>query len=767
MMLQVNCQGYATAKFMQPEPSSYAHGPALEAKTFMQPEHPYFAHHPGRFFYFRDNKTGEIFSAPFAPVKKPFEKYDFSVGQSALVWSVEKNGLQVELKLTLTSDDIIELWQITICNSTGRSRDVSVFPYFPFGYMSWMNQSADFYPELNAIIANSITPYQHIDDYHRNKDLKDKTYLLSDKAPDAWLANQGIFEGCEGLHSPAALKKDRLCNTPAHYETPAAVMQFNLKLDPGSNTRQRFLFGPAKDNEAVSLIKARYFDNTNGFNEAAKQYANHISSGNGCMSVQTPDRNFDQLVNNWLPRQTFYLGDANRLSTDPQTRNYLQDNMGMVYIKPDVTRTAFVKALSQQFTSGEMPDGILLNDQAELKYINQVPHSDHCIWIPICLRAYLSETADFNLLKEIIPFKDSDEVASLLDHVNLAMDWLIQNRDERGLSFIKQGDWCDPMNMVGHKGKGVSGWLSFAASYALKEWAEICTLIGASELATKFHQEASAFNLAMNTHLWDGDWYGRGITDEGVPFGISNDKEGRIFLNPQSWALLSGAANSKQIEKMLSAIENQLDTPYGAAMLAPAYTKMRDDVGRVTQKFPGSAENGAIYNHATIFYAYSLFQIGDANRAFEALRKMIPDEKDALQRGQLPTFIPNYYRGAYHQLPRTAGISSQLFNTGTVAWYYRMVIEELFGLKGCQGDLLIEPKLPESWNTAHAVRAFASATFDVTFIRRENCTKLEVILNNTTLKEPRITGIKTGKLYKITVVLPKKNQRCGGYNEQP
>ncbi len=756
MMLQVNCRGYATAQFMQPEPAKYAHGPALEAKTFMQPEHPYFTHHPGRFFYLRDNNTEELFSVPFAPVNASPDTFEFIVGPTSLIWKVTKDRISVETTLTLATEDVVELWQVTISNTASNSKSVSLIPYFPIGYMSWMNQSADFNAQLNGIIADSITPYQKVEDYFKNSNLHDKTFLLADKTPNSWLANQSIFEGEGGLSNPSALKNSQLCKTPAHYETPAAVMQFDIEIEAGQSRTHRFLFGPAQDNAAVERIKDVYFDTLGGFDDAASRYAEHIAGGEGVLSVATPDQDFDHFVNNWLPRQAFYLGDVNRLSTDPQTRNYLQDHLGMTYIKPELTRSAFITALSQQAPTGEMPDGILLTDQAELKYINQVPHADHCVWLPVCMQAYLSETADFALLDEIVPFKGSDEEASILEHIDRAMHWLIKNRDNRGLSYIKQGDWCDPMNMVGYKGKGVSSWLSLATSYALTEWANICSQAGCTTNITRFRSEAEKFNRGVNKHLWDGKWFARGITDDNVKFGISTDTEGRIFLNPQSWALLSGAADPEQTTSMLKEIDAQLSTPYGAVMLAPAYTKMREDVGRVTQKFPGSAENGAVYNHATIFYAYSLYKIGDADRAYDVLRRMLPDETDAIKRGQLPAFIPNYYRGAYHQFPRTAGISSQLFNTGTVAWYYRCVIEELFGLKGSHGALLIEPKLPDSWDTASATRIFSGSTFNIIYERRTGCSNIEVVVDNIALNKPCITDIEPGKVYTVFVTLPYK-----------
>jgi len=327
-----------------------------------------------------------------------------------------------------------------------------------------------------------------------------------------------------------------------------------------------------------------------------------------------------------------------------------------------VARQAFITALSQQTSSGAMPDGILLNEEAELKYINQVPHMDHCVWLPVCLSAYLDETNDYDLLDEIVGFSDSESSESVREHINLAMRWLFEKRDERGLNYIEQGDWNDPMNMVGYKGRGVSGWLTLATAYACKLWADICELRGCEAQAREFRNYAQVCNNAVNQHIWSDDWYGRGITDDGVLFGIAKDPEGRIFLNPQSWAILSGAANAEQQTSIIKAIEQQLETPYGVEMLAPAYTAMRDDVGRLTQKWPGVAENGSVYNHASAFYIYALYQIKQSDRAFKVLRQMIPstESTDLIQRGQLPVFIPNYYRGAFRQFNRTAGRSSQL-----------------------------------------------------------------------------------------------------------
>lgn len=756
MMVHMNCRGYAVAQFMQPEPAKYAHAPNLEAKTFMQPEQPYYAHHPGRFFYIKDEENGNFFSLPYAPVKSELDAFTFSVGKNDILWKIDHKGLYMEMCLELTEDDIVEKWHFSIKNTTGHPRRLSVYPYFPVGYMSWMNQSGEYYEDLFGIVCSSVTPYQKYKDYEHIRTLKDKTFFLAERRPTSWEVNQMDFEGEGGLHYPDGIVKAELGRGAAQYETPAAVLQYRISLSANQQEDYRFLFGPALDMKEVRDVRSRYFDtNGEGFKSSTIIYKKYIEGGTGVLKIKTPDTVLNNYVNHWLPRQIHYHGETNRLSTDPQTRNYLQDNMGMGYIEPKIARQTYITALSQQEESGAMPDGILIHPEAQLKYINQVPHTDHCVWLPVCLKAYLDETNDYNILNEEVRFATGNTPTSVFEHISRAMNWLYANRDYRGLNFIDQGDWCDPMNMVGPEGRGVSGWLSLATAYALKVWSEICERQEKNDLAIDFRSKSQEVNHAVNTHLWDGNWYARGITDTNTVFGIQDDQEGRIFLNPQAWALLSGAASSKKQSSLLDAVEGQLESPYGVELMAPAFTKMREDVGRVTQKYPGSAENGSVYNHAVAFYIFGLYESGYSEKAYEILRKMLPDPdgKDLVQRGQLPVFIPNYYRGAYRQFPRTAGRSSQLFNTGTVSWFYRCLIDGLFGLRGDIDGLHINPQLPKDWDTIKVERSFRGGRFHISMKKDAKVDTLKVFVDGIELSEPVIRDSQ-GRNCEVIVLIP-------------
>lgn len=704
MMIQMNCRGYAIAQHMQPEPAKYSRGPCLEAATFMQPEHHYYTDHPGRFFYVKVHGS-ELFSLPYEPVRAPLDVFRFTHLQDELQWHIEKNGLLFNLTLSL-GEGAQEQWSLTVTNTNEAPIAFDIYPAFIIGYMSWMNQSAYYDETRNAIIAKCITPYQKSDDYQRIAALKDMTYFISSEKPNSHTCNFRSFVGEGHLHAPIGVTNERLANDAANYEVPIGAFQYKCELQGRQSKEFTWAFGAANRIEDIDF-------------EMATKRTDLARSKKltPAVTIKSTDPELDNLVNCWLPRQLRYHGQMHRLTTDPQTRNFLQDSMGLVYLDSVLAKQHFITALSQQNASGSMPDGILLHKDAQLKYINQIPHSDHNIWLVWFVDVYLNETGDRELFSQRLPYKDSDAQDTVYTHLTLAMESLRNNLDHRGLSLIKEGDWCDPMNRVGIKGKGVSAWLSIATCGAFSKWAEICELLGYQQDALTWKQHAKTLHEAIETYFWADSWYARGITDDGRLFGTERDEEGKIYINPQAWAMMSLPLSQTRIEGLKYAVNAHLMTPYGPMMLAPAYTEFQKDIGRLTQKSPGVAENGAIYNHAAAFYAAGLYHVNQGDAAFNVLKKMIPSVEDAQIRGQLPVYLPNYYRGAYYQFPDMAGRSSHLFNTGTVAWYYHCIIDGMLGLRGSSEGLMLKPNIPSCFDNLKVTRTFRGHTYKLHYKR--------------------------------------------------
>ncbi|MEM8981718.1 MAG: hypothetical protein AAGC71_01735 [Pseudomonadota bacterium] len=752
MLVRVNCRGYVDAQFMQPEPSSYSRGPVPEATTFAQPEMGNYTHRAGRFVYIKDEDSAECFSVPHEPMRDLAETFEFSVAADHIDWRLRKSGLTITWQLRLAGDDVAEKWLLIVENTSDRDRALSIYPMFSIGYMSWMNQSASFDSSLNAVVARSVPPYQKLDEQDAAMLQKAWTFLCADQTPDAFETIQAEFEGEGGLQRPSALHASQLGNGEAAYEVPIAAMQFRVRLARNRECRYRFLFGPANDTADIKQLRQRHGLGKSAF--GVEPETGRSPRYGVLQQIVTPSDSLNAFTEHWLARQIAYLGDLQRLSTDPQTRNFLQDALGQLYVDPSKTRSALLQTLSQQQSDGALPDGILINAEAELKYINKVPHTDHAVWLPIVLSAYIDETADVSILESLVCDEHGIE-QSVYQRTDRAVDSLLKNVDSRSLSLIGQGDWCDPMNRVGHDGRGVSSWLSMATVVAVQQWSRLCRQVDSLSRATALDTFAERMTTAIHAHFWADDRYARGITDAGRRFGTSADDEGRIFLNAQSWAMLAGVPSPAQTETLLAAVDTELETDFGPMLLAPAYTQFVDDIGRLTQKHPGYAENGSIYNHAVMFYVYALYRRGYSDRAYDVLSRSLPigSEADLLRRGQLPVFVPNYYRGAVHQFPRTAGRSSQLINTGAASWCYRVLVEELFGLRGTSEGLDVNPQLPSSWPTASIQRRFRGATVHVDYMRHE--APLAVYCAGTQLDANRLSGVVAGEHYHLDVRLPR------------
>ena len=753
-LVQINCQGYVNAQFMQPEPSKYSRGPSIEATTFMQPEMPFYAEHPGRFVFIKDEETGEVFSIPYAPMKKTAESFEFHCHSHKVEWQIEQSGLLIQWQLTLPPGDTLEVWQLVVKNLTSEQRILSVYPCFSIGFMSWMNQSANFNQDYNSIIARSVTPYQKVENYFTNQYFKDLTFFHSNKKPDSWCANWQSFIGERGIHAPESLNLPLLPQLESCYEMPVAVMQFNTQLAASEADSFEFLFGPAHSEKEIEQLIERHsakFENT------LTSYQQQQAMGKDVFYFATSDSNFDDFVNGWLPRQAVYHGELNRLTTDPQTRNFLQDTMALMYFSPEKARDRILLAVAQQEASGQMPDGILLDEKATLKYINQIPHTDHCVWLVLCLKSYLDETADHSILNEVVGFACSDKTATVASHVELAVEWLLSATNEHGLSYIDQGDWCDPMNMVGYKGKGVSSWLTIATCYALKVWVEVCKQYISQTNPNQIEEYKASLSLLKQTirrHFKVGEYFARGITDDGRTFGTLADKEGKIFLNPQSWALLAQVLEDEEIEPLVRQVMQQLATEHGVAMLAPAYTHMHEDIGRVTQKYPGSAENGSVYNHAAAFWAFAMFEQNMPEQGFDVLHRMVTNEQNAEVTGQLPCYIPNYYRGSRAHSIEHLGRSSHLFNTGTLAWYLKALFEGLAGFKPDATGVVIRPQVPAKLKTLSYRRQFRGAEFNVTVTQTNMIGEQQTKVNGELCEGNRITQVSKGMVYQVDILIP-------------
>ncbi|MDF3131103.1 hypothetical protein P0Y35_17970 [Kiritimatiellaeota bacterium B1221] len=722
---------------------------------YMTPSMKYYSS-PLRSFYLRDLDRDETWSVPQGPIRTPADDFLFSAGKSDLLWKVTLHGIECVVRVLLPLKDRMELWSVEVVNRSEKPRSLALTSYLPFGRLSWLRQSADLDVENQGIIVEHFPYYVEHEDYESLKDGWNQAFVLSDRNPDSCMCSITDFIGHGSLAAPDALALDRLGPTQAWGDADqehAGLLQYQLKLKPGESSRVHFAMGPAQS--AADIQKARDYLKPGIFEgalaEANALYTDYLPA----LEIQTPDKDFDAYMNHWQSRRSLMLVRGMRFMAAPQGRNLLQDAMAGALMDPACSRKRFLQFYAFQHTDGWMPHGMPLEPGGDQIKINTIPHKDINSWGPACLCTYMYETGDMGILDEPVAFADDDtQQVSLYEHICLGLNWLLADRTERGLSRIGQGDWNDPLNMAGCEEKGESVWLSEALVVALEQWIPVCKTRGDDALASEYQVAADELREKINSLAWDGNWYLRGFTDAGKPFGTHADAEGRIFLNAQSWAMMAGVSDEARTASCIEAVDRLLNTPSGPMTLAPAFTGMRKDIGKLTLKIPGRLENGSVYCHAVTFYAYALYQMRRPEKAFDVLRNLVGGtEKNPLERtGQLPLYIPNAYFGT--PAGSHAGKSTHSSCSGTAAWFYRTVMDQLFGLRAEMHGLRIDPQLPVDWNKVQVVRRWRGSTYQVQFLRDKQVSSVRLEFDGEVMETSLIPADRSSQTHQLIVTLP-------------
>ena len=157
------------------------------------------------------------------------------------------------------------------------------------------------------------------------------------------------------------------------------------------------------------------------------------------------------------------------------------------------------------------------------------------------------------------------------------------------------------------------------------------------------------------------------------------------MLTGQVFALMSGAADDRQAAQLVHAARRLLFEPgLGGYRLNTDFGDRPNRLGRMFAFAYGTKENGAVFSHMAVMYAYALYQRGFVAEGYEALTSLFGQSLN-FEVSRIYPGIPEYFdpegRGAYHYL------------TGAAAWTLRTVVEQMYGIRGRLGSLCVEPKL--------------------------------------------------------------------------
>ena len=700
---------------------------------------------PQRSLYIRDNATKEFWSASYRPCCTDQDEFECRHGLGYTILTTKKNGIQVEFRMFVPRNEAGEIWTIQIKNESKKVRDISLFTVsevvldgvnMPYGYLGALR--ADYLKEDGFLFFQNTS--------HNVVEEKYSAIMYPDRAPNRYDTSKEEFLGkYRNPARPERVEEGALSNSLSSVEYLIGALQHNMKLKAGASFSLNVVLGLAQNLNDARRVKRLFADSAKIEKEFEAMKSANIARTKG-LKLDTPDGDFNRLFSVWLKHQLYLMADWARFYFKGY-RDTCQDSAGMSIINSERAFEMLKKALRNQRSDGFCPRAFRVASMdigaADKHYC------DSPSWISHATDTILRETGDLSLLEEVVEYSDKGK-ATVWEHNLKAMEFLWNDRGENGLSLMHFGDWCDLLDRVGVKGKGESVWMSFALARVLKLTGQVAEWKGDKETAKLCAARFKELSKNLKKSGWDGKHFLAAISDNGMPIGSAKNKEGKVYINPQSWAMLSGVLDAKEYAKIAGRIELMVDTKVGPAHCWPPYTAYQPHIGHLSGTPPGFFTNGNVYCHAASFKIAADYAAGRSDKAFDTLMRILPSAERSEPYAQANGYVgPTAMRRKHH-------VSDDPWRTGTVAWNFLNVVDRMLGFERTLEGFNLNPQIPSKWKTVSYVRPFRGVNFDVE-VKRGAKSKITVdgqVIEGNFIAVP--AGKNSKKTVKIVCVVSKK-----------
>lgn len=723
----------------------------------------------GKYVYLRDAETGEFWSVSRQPCGADLHSYRVRHGRGYSVIEAAKGTLASRVTTFVPREDPCEVWLLRLHNQGDKPRHIQVFTYF-----EWLLGTApDWHREFRRLFIETRYDARHntqlatsvlwdVPDAggaHWNRTWPYVAFHSASLAPIGFDGDKQAFIGCHGSPAhPQAVAQGRSHDTQGRWGDAIGSLQVSVLISPGESVEVSFTLGAA-DDETHALALAGRYQTLSAVHAALSNVQHFWNDLTDALVIETPDPAVNVMANGWLAYQAI-SGRLWGRSAYYQTggafgfRDQLQDSLVWLLLgRPENTLAQIRLHAAHQYQ-----DGIVLHWWHPLAETGlRSEYSDDLLWLPFVVLHYLEETGDFACLDEEIPFFDGGS-ATLRDHCLRAFEVALDRRSPRGLPLILKADWNDGLNAVGHKGRGESIWMAHFLYALLRHWSDLPVVEEATR--ARFRAEADALRETANTFGWDGAWYWRATTDAGNVLGSSRNDEGRIFLNAQTWAVLSGLAPSERAEQAMQSAREHLYAPYGPLLLAPAYSQPDPEIGYLTRYAPGARENGGVYVHAACWAVLAERKAHGVQAAYELWRSFCP-----AVRGQEPAA----YTAEPYVMPGNvdgpaspcAGRGGWTWYTGSAAWYLRATVEGVLGVEATLDGLHVQAALPGSWDGYRIKRRYRGATYDIRVRRASPGQPIGCAINGQPWQGETLPSLEPGMEHVVEITIETDFQSDG------
>ncbi len=689
---------------------------------------------PGRYLYIRDNISKDFWSASWQPVGKDTDQYKSECrhGLGYTKMTAEYDGIFSKALYYVPLGKDYEVWSLTVENRSDKPRDLTLTGYAEFtnhcNYeQDQVNLQYSLFITRTLFEQNRIMQQIHgnldalpAEEQVDNKNVTERFFGLAGAEVSSYCGDREQFLGrYNGYGSPQGVSSGDLGNVTSYNENSCGALSCIVTLEPGEKRSILFLLGMKPSGEATALLQ-RY--NSPEKTTAPELEALRADWGEklGRLKVKTPSAEFNTMINIWNAYNCFmtflwsraasfiYCGLRNGYGY----RDTVQDIQGIIHLAPETAAEKIRFMLSAQAKNG---GGLPLvkfthdpgheNTPDDPSYVQETGHpayrADDALWLFPTVYKYIAETGNTAFLDEIIPFADSGE-GSVYEHLKRAISFSLDHLGPHGMPAGLYADWNDCLRLGA---EGESSFVALQFYYAMNILREFATCRQDEKYLRYLEQKQSETGLIIQNLCWDGDRFIRGYTEKGERIGAGKDPEANIWLNPQSWAVISGLASKRQAEVILDNVYKRLNTEYGALLMDPPYHAHAFDGALAVIYNPGTKENAGIFSQSQgwLILAEALAEHGE--RAFTYFMENAPAAQN--DRADIRHLEPYCY-GQF-----TEGKASEHFGrshvhwlTGTASTVMVGCVEGILGLRPDIRGITIAPSIPKSWDKLEIEKEF-------------------------------------------------------------
>ena len=698
---------------------------------------------PGRYIYIRDNLSKDYWSASWQPVGKNLTRYKSECrhGMAYTKMRALYAGISSEVLYYVPLDAAHEVWAVAVRNDSDVVRELTVT-----GYAEFTNNPNYEQDQVNLQYSQFITRTEFENDHilqliHGNldavsadgkevdnKDVGYRLFGLAGQRVSGYCGNKESFLGrYHGYGDPQGVTTGKLDGSMNYNENACGALSAVLVLNPGETAHLAFIVG-AKNREESRALMARYADPAAVCPEELAALKAHWHTRLENFQIHTPSAEMNSMINTWNAYNCFMTFTWSRaaslvycgLRNGYGYRDTVQDIQGVIHLAPEQAEEKIRFMLSAQVDNG---GGLPLvkfthnpgheDTPDDPSYVQETGHpayrADDALWLFPTVYKYLAETGNLAFLDEVIPYANKG-AATVYEHLQRAIDFSLEHLGPHGMPAGLYADWNDCLRLGA---EGESSFVAFQLVLALRIQKQLAEEKGDAAAAEKLAKQLADFSALVEKLCWNEDRYIRGFTEKGEVIGRRTDPEANLWLNPQSWAVISGLADSEKAETILHTVQEGLNTEYGVMLMQPPYHAHAFDGALAVIYNAGVKENAGIFSQSQGWIILAEALCGHGNRAFSYYKANSPAEQNGC--AEIRKLEPYCY-GQF-----TEGKDSPHFGRSHVHWLTgtasTMMVGAVEGILGVRPDLhglRLSPSIPAAWDGFTMEKSFRGKKLHIT-----------------------------------------------------